>query len=104
MNIAMAECQINESKFTCTRKGGQQYYEYPQNEKGIIHTTSSYSLQYIRNVSKENAVRFIETGSKLDRIEVMQKHLGAPTPTVLISPSLYLGVDLKEDLSDSRLL
>jgi ATP-dependent DNA helicase DinG len=71
-----------------------------RNEKGIIHTTSYSQLQFIRdNVSKENASRLIETASSLDRSEVLQKHYESKKQTVLISPSLHLGVDLKDDLS-----
>jgi ATP-dependent DNA helicase DinG len=70
------------------------------NEKGIIHTTSYSQLQFIRdNIGKENASRLIETASSLDRTEVLKKHYTSKKPTVLISPSLHLGVDLKDDLS-----
>jgi ATP-dependent DNA helicase DinG len=69
-------------------------------EKGIIHTTSYSQLQFIRdNISKENANRLIETSSSLDRTKVLQKHYESEKQTVLISPSLHLGVDLKDDLS-----
>ena len=69
-------------------------------EKGIIHTTSYSQLQFIRdNISKENANRLIETSSSLDRSKVLQKHYESEKQTVLISPSLHLGVDLKDDLS-----
>jgi Rad3-related DNA helicase len=71
-----------------------------RNEKGIIHTTSYSQLQFIRdNVKPENASRLIETGALLDRNEVLEKHYASKKPTVLISPSLHLGVDLKDDLS-----
>jgi ATP-dependent DNA helicase DinG len=71
-----------------------------RNEKGIIHTTSYSQLQFIRDsLSKENASRLIETASSLDRSEVLKKHYESKNQTVLISPSLHLGVDLKDDLS-----
>ena len=71
-----------------------------KNEKGIIHTTSYSQLQFIKdNIGKDNAGRLIETGSSLDRSEVLEKHYSSKKPTVLISPSLHLGVDLKDDLS-----
>lgn len=75
------------------------------NEKGIIHTTSYSQLQSIKdNISKENAGRLIETGSKLDRSEVLERHYSSKKPTVLISPSLHLGVDLKDDLSRFQII
>ncbi len=71
-----------------------------RSEKGIIHTTSYSQLQFIRdNIKPENASRLIETGARLDRNEVLEKHYTSKKPTVLISPSLHLGVDLKDDLS-----
>jgi ATP-dependent DNA helicase DinG len=76
-----------------------------KNDKGIIHTTSYSQLQFIRdNVSKENASRLIETASSSDRSEVLKKHYESDKHTVLISPSLHLGVDLKDDLSRFQII
>jgi ATP-dependent DNA helicase DinG len=76
-----------------------------KDEKGIIHTTSYSQLQFIKdNISKENADRLIETGSKLDRSEVLERHYTSKKPTVLISPSLHLGVDLKDELSRFQII
>jgi len=76
-----------------------------RDHKGIIHTTSYSQLQFIKdNISKENAGRLIETSSKLDRSEVLERHYTSKKPTVLISPSLHLGVDLKDDLSRFQII
>jgi Rad3-related DNA helicase len=76
-----------------------------RDHKGIIHTTSYSQLQFIKdNISKENADRLIETGSNLDRSEVLEKHYSSKKPTVLISPSLHLGVDLKDDFSRFQII
>jgi Rad3-related DNA helicase len=76
-----------------------------RDHKGIIHTTSYLQLQFIKdNISKENASRLIETGSSLDRSEVLDLHYSSKKPTVLISPSLHLGVDLKDDLSRFQII
>jgi ATP-dependent DNA helicase DinG len=76
-----------------------------KDEKGIIHTTSYSQLQFIKdNIGKENAGRLIETGSKLDRSEVLERHYSSKKPTVLISPSLHLGVDLKDDFSRFQII
>lgn len=74
------------------------------NEKGIIHTTSYSQLQFIKDNIKQNASRLIETGSKLDRNEVLERHYSSKKPTVLISPSLHMGVDLKDDLSRFQII
>jgi ATP-dependent DNA helicase DinG len=71
-----------------------------KNDKGIIHTTSYVQVKFIRdNISKENASRLIETAVSFDRSEVLRKHCESTNPTVLISPSLHQGVDLKDELS-----
>ena len=71
-----------------------------KNDKGIIHTTSYSQVQFIKNnLSKENLSRLIETNPKFDRNEMILKHTQSAKPTVLISPSMFLGVDLKDDLS-----
>jgi Rad3-related DNA helicase len=62
-------------------------------------------LQFIKdNIGKEHASRLIETGAKLDRTEVLETHYQSKKPTVLISPSLHLGVDLKDDLSRFQII
>ena len=76
-----------------------------KNDKGIIHTTSYSQLQFIKNnLSKENISRLIESNPKLDRNEMILKHFQSTKPTVLISPSMFLGVDLKDDLSRFQII
>jgi ATP-dependent DNA helicase DinG len=69
-------------------------------DKGIIHTTSYEQLYFIKeNISKNNSQRLLVTDPSIQRDEVLAEHLNSITPTVLISPSLYTGIDLKDDLS-----
>lgn len=76
-----------------------------KNEKGIIHTTSYFQLNYIKNyLSPQNKLRLLETNPLIDRIEILQRHIANKKPTVLISPSLYQGLDLKDDLSRFQIL
>ena len=76
-----------------------------KNEKGIIHTTSYLQLEYIKNnLNRENLQRLIESGPTTDRIETLQRHSRNTKPTVLISPSFYQGLDLKDDLSRFQII
>jgi Rad3-related DNA helicase len=76
-----------------------------KNEKGIIHTTSYFQLEFIKNnLNKENLGRLIETSPNTDRTEILQRHSRNPKPTVLISPSFYQGLDLKDDLSRFQII
>ena len=100
MNVAWLSAKTMSVSMPKIAQAVDNIMSIHRNEKGIIHTTSYSQLQFIRdNVSRENASRLIETASTLDRTEVLQKHYESKKQTVLISPSLHLGVDLKDDLS-----
>ena len=76
-----------------------------KNDKGIIHTTSYEQLNFIKeNLSKENARRLLITDPEIQRDEIISQHTSTPKPTVLISPSLHTGLDLKDDLSRFQII
>ena len=76
-----------------------------RNDKGIIHTTSYKQLNFIKeNISQENKCRLLETNPEIQRDEVIAEHANTTKPTVLISPSLYIGLDLKNDLSRFQII
>ncbi|MDQ5841924.1 MAG: ATP-dependent DNA helicase, partial [Thermoproteota archaeon] len=100
MNVAWLSAKTMNMSMPKIAQAVDNIMSIHSKEKGIIHTTSYSQLQFIRdNISKENANRLIETSSSLDRSKVLQKHYESEKQTVLISPSLHLGVDLKDDLS-----
>jgi ATP-dependent DNA helicase DinG len=105
MNVAWLSAKTIQESLPKISKAIDNIMSTHKNEKGIIHTTSYAQLQFIRdNMSMENASRLIETGSSLEREEVIAKHTASKKPTVLISPSLHLGVDLKDDLSRFQII
>jgi ATP-dependent DNA helicase DinG len=74
-------------------------------DKGIIHTTSYEQLNFIKeNLSKINSRRLILTDPEIERDEVINEHAKSQKPTVLISPSLHTGLDLKDDLSRFQII
>lgn len=77
-----------------------------KNDKGIIHTTSYEQLNFIKeNISQTNARRLIVTDPEIQRDDVIFQHTKTPTkPTVLISPSLHTGLDLKDELSRFQII
>ncbi|HKO64275.1 MAG TPA: helicase C-terminal domain-containing protein [Candidatus Nitrosocosmicus sp.] len=76
-----------------------------RNEKGIIHTTSYEQLNFIKeNLSKDNARRLLITDPEIQRDEIISQHSSTPKPTVLISPSLHTGLDLKDELSRFQII
>jgi ATP-dependent DNA helicase DinG len=65
-------------------------------EKGIIHAHSYKIANYlVRNVKSKR----ILTHESHNRDEVLKQHETSKQPTVLVSPSMQEGVDLKGDLS-----
>jgi ATP-dependent DNA helicase DinG len=76
-----------------------------RNVKGIIHTTSYEQLNFIKeNISQDNSQRLLITGPDIQRQNVIDEHTNSRKPTVLISPSLYTGIDLKDNLSRFQII
>jgi ATP-dependent DNA helicase DinG len=76
-------------------------------KKGIVHTNSykvnKYITEYLMNTS--HAFRVITHGKgKGEREAAQLKHLTSKEPTVLFSPSMTEGLDLKEDLSRFQII
>lgn len=68
-------------------------------ERGVIHTTSYLQARYIvQHVTERNRKRLLATEGSFDKSTLIRMH-GASDASVLISPALHHGVDLKDDLS-----
>ena len=72
-----------------------------KNNKGIIHTTNYEITEWLKNNIVDERLLFHETD---DRNEILEKHLTSTTPTVLVSPSMMSGIDLKDDLARFQIL
>lgn len=67
-----------------------------KNKKGIIHTSSYDVSQYIQENVIDKRLLFHDSEN---REEMLSKHISADYPSVITSPSMSSGVDLKDDLS-----
>lgn len=67
-----------------------------ENEKGIIHVHNYKIASYL--VANLKSKRIL-THSSSNRDAILKQHIESKTPTVLLSPSMAEGVDLKDDLS-----
>lgn len=65
-------------------------------EKGIIHTSNFRIAHHLRDSLRDP--RILVHNSE-DRDAILQHHYDSPEPTVLVSPSMTEGVDLKDDRS-----
>ena len=72
-----------------------------KNEKGIIHCHSYKVASYIKNNIRSS--RILIHGSD-NRDTILEKHKKSRKPTVLISPSMTEGVDLKGELSRFQII
>jgi ATP-dependent DNA helicase DinG len=76
-----------------------------RNHKGIIHTTSYKQVNFvIENISQPNRCRLLKTDPNIPREEVIAEHIHSTKPTVLISPSLYWDLDLKDELPNFQII
>jgi len=75
--------------------------EHHKYEKGIIHCKTFKIAKYIKQNVK--STRFIVHDSS-NRDEMLEKHIKSKRPTVLLSPSMTEGVDLKGDSSRFQIL
>jgi ATP-dependent DNA helicase DinG len=72
-----------------------------KNEKGIIHCHSYKVAQYIKKNVRSN--RLLAHNSE-NRDKVLWVHMNEKRPTVLLSPSMTEGVDLKGDASRFQII
>lgn len=69
------------------------------NEKGIVHCHTYKIANYLKNNIKGKLGKRILIHNSENRDKVLQQHIRSKEPTVLLSPSMTEGVDLKGDLS-----
>ena len=75
--------------------------EEHKGQKGIIHCHSYKIAKYLKDNVKNK--RFLIHNSE-NRDEILQKHIDSKKDTVLLSPSMAEGVDLKGDLSKFQII
>jgi len=65
-----------------------------KNKKGIIHCTTYEISEWVKENIQNERLLFHNTEN---RDEILEKHLESVEPTVIVSPSMGSGVDLKND-------
>lgn len=79
-----------------------QICEFHKNDKGIIHSQN----KSITNFLAENLTdrRFLIREPGVRNEVILEQHMDTDDPTVLISPSMSYGVDLKDDLARFQII
>jgi Rad3-related DNA helicase len=78
--------------------------ENHKTEKGIIHTHTQYITNYVRDNVRRHKSRLLCREQGVKNEELLEAHEASEDPTVLVSPSMTYGVDLKGDLATFQIL
>ena len=77
--------------------------EHHKNEKGIIHTHSNEITSFIKERLKGNS-RLLCRDTNSTNEDILKIHSESIDPTILVSPSLVYGIDLKDNLARFQII
>jgi Rad3-related DNA helicase len=80
----------------------KQICEHHKDEKGIIHTHNNTITSFLSN--RLIGSRFLIREPGVRNEELLEQHQATDVPTILISPSMSHGVDLKDDLARFQII
>jgi len=80
--------------------------EHHKGEKGIIHTHTHKITTSLKSLlsKSDNYKRLLFREQGVDNIDIIEEHTTREDPSVLVSPSLTYGVDLKDDLGRFQII
>ena len=81
----------------------KQIVEFHKNDKGIIHTHTQEITNILRDKLHSNR-RFLFRDAASNNEDILTEHFKADLPTILVSPSLAYGIDLKDDLARFQII
>lgn len=81
----------------------KQIVEFHKNDKGIIHTHTQEITNILRDKLHSNR-RFLFRDVASNNEDILTEHFKADLPTILVSPSLAYGIDLKDDLARFQII
>jgi ATP-dependent DNA helicase DinG len=104
VNVAKLSRSTMEASLGTIARAVDEVMTRHAGERGVIHTTSYQQARYIMaHISELNRARLSSTENVFSRSTLLRVH-GSTDESVLISPSLYQGVDLKDELSRFQVL
>ena len=80
----------------------QQICEFHKNDKGIVHTHNNTITSFLLNKLTDERFLIREPGVRNEMI--LEQHLENDDPTVIVSPSMSHGVDLKDNLARFQII
>ena len=101
---SMSYNQINNS-LPKIKKAVEAILDEHADQKGIIHCHTYRIARYLKfNIKSRKHAKRILIHDSSNRDEVLAKHINSKEPTILLSPSMSEGVDLKGDLSKFQII
>jgi Rad3-related DNA helicase len=79
-----------------------QICDHHANDKGLIHTQTNTITKYLQDNLKCSRVLYREPGIRNE--EILDIHYNSDKPTIMASPSMSHGVDLKDDLARFQII
>jgi len=80
----------------------KQITEHHKNDKGVIHTHTNAITSFIKE--RLGSDRFLYRDTNSTNEDILQLHYASNKPTVLVSPSLVYGIDLKDELARFQII
>jgi len=77
--------------------------EHHKNDKGIIHTHSNDITNFVKERLRNNN-RLLCRDTNVTNEDILKLHSESVDPTILVSPSLVYGIDLKDDLARFQII
>lgn len=81
----------------------KQIVDFHKNDKGIIHTHTQEITNLLRDRLQTNK-RFLFRDIAANNENILNEHFNTDFPTILVSPSLSYGIDLKDDLARFQII
>jgi len=103
--VGSMSAKMLEHSLPNLKKAVQEIMKQHSSEKGIIHCHTYRIARYLKyNIKDPKLRRRILIHDSSNRDEILNKHINSKGPTVLLSPSMTEGVDLKGDLSRFQII
>ena len=80
----------------------KQIVEHHRDDKGIIHTHTNAITSFIKERLGSDRYLYRDTNSTNE--DILKQHSKSEIPTVLVSPSLVYGIDLKDELARFQII
>lgn len=80
----------------------KQICEHHANDKGLIHTQTNTITKYLQDNIMCSRILYREPGIRNE--EILDKHFNSDKPTIMASPSMSHGVDLKDNLARFQII